>query len=154
MGESLADEPGARALSGLERLQGVAAGRFPQAPILRLLGMALVDARPGRVVFHGAPGPDHDNFMGIVHGGYSSLLLDSALGCAVYTETAPDEGCATVSLEIKLVRTVEAGAELIAEACVRHRGRRQATADGEVTTADGRLVAHGTTTVMVGLPLL
>jgi uncharacterized protein (TIGR00369 family) len=79
------------------------------------------------------------------------LLLDSALGCAVHSTMPVGGVCATVSVEIKLVRPVAPDSgELLAEAHVVHVGRRLATAQGEVRrAADGVLVAHGVATCAI-----
>jgi uncharacterized protein (TIGR00369 family) len=138
-------------LTGLEQMQRIAAGDVPPPPIATTLDFGVVSVEHGRAVFTGHPGEDHYNPIGVVHGGYAATLLDSALGCAVHTTLEPGEAYTTLSLEAKFVRpmTRDTGV-VVAAADVVHRGRRQATAEARLTAeADGKLLAHGTSTCLV-----
>jgi uncharacterized protein (TIGR00369 family) len=56
----------------------------------------------------------------------------------------------TVEIKVNMVRPITAAAgTLVCEGRLIHRGRRIATSEGRVTDADGKLYAHGTTTMMV-----
>jgi hypothetical protein len=76
-------------LSGLEYFRRMIAGDFPPPPMLALLGIALVEADEGRVVFTGTVEEKHYNGMGVAHGGYAATLLDSSLGCCINTLMPP-----------------------------------------------------------------
>jgi uncharacterized protein (TIGR00369 family) len=113
--------------------------------------MSPTEAAVGRAVFEGEPGEEHYNPIGVVHGGYASTLLDSALGCAVQTTLEAGEAYTTLSLEVKMLRPItrETG-RVRAEATVVHRGRRQATAEARLLAVDtGKVLASGTTTCMI-----
>jgi len=138
-------------LSGIDYLRAIVAGRIPPPPIAVLMLAGPVEIEAGRVVFEGLPGEEHYNPIGVVHGGYASMLLDSALGSAVHTTLPAGTGYATLTLEVKFVRpiTVATGA-VRAEAAVVHRGRRQATAEARLVAAEtGKLLAHATSTCMI-----
>ena len=138
-----------RASSGIEQLCAVLRGDSPRAPIDELMGFELLEVEPGRAVFGGHPADEHGNLAGTIHGGYAALLLDSAMGCAALSTVAAGEHCATVSIELKLVSPVAAGMGLLlAEGRVEHRGRRQVTASGRLTSGD-RVIAHGMTTCLI-----
>ena len=96
------------------------------------------------------PGEQHYNPIGSVHGGVAATLLDSAMGAAVHS-TLP-QGTAYVTLEVKfnLVRpiTAETG-RVSAEGRVVHRGGTVATVEGHVRSAEGKLLAHGTSTCLI-----
>lgn len=141
---------GAR-MSGLDYVGAIADGELPPPPIAVLLNMQPVAFERGRAVFEGAPGEEHYNPIGVVHGGYASTLLDSALGCAVHTTLPAGVGYTTLSLEVKFVRPVTREVERVrAEAEVLHRGRTQATAQARLTdAASGKLLAHATTTCLI-----
>ncbi len=141
---------GAR-LSGLDYLQAVARGEIPPPPIAALMGMRPVEVTEGRVVFESEPGEQHYNPIGVVHGGLALTLLDSAMGCAVHTTLPAGAGYTTLEVKVNFVRPVHAGAgRVIAEGTVVHRGGRVATAEGRIRReADGKLVAHGTTTCLI-----
>lgn len=137
-------------LSGLELLRsmGGTADRMP--PIARLLGMQLEDIEFGTVSFSVVTRPEFANPLGTLHGGICATLLDSVLGCAVHSTLEPGIGYGTLELKVNYVRTVPVdGERLVATGTVLHPGRRVATAEGKVVDSQGRLVAHGTTTVMV-----
>jgi uncharacterized protein (TIGR00369 family) len=138
-------------LSGIEYMRALAAGELPPPPIAVLLRMQPVEVEPGHAVFEGAPGEEHYNPIGVVHGGYAATLLDSALGCAVHTTLERGEAYTTLALEVKMVRPLTADIQVVrAEAEVLHRGRRQATAQAKLTDpATGKLLAHATATCMI-----
>jgi uncharacterized protein (TIGR00369 family) len=140
----------ARTLSGLELLRGIAEGRLPAPPMARTLGFTLVEIEHGRAVFVGTPGPGLLNPLGTVHGGYAATLLDSCMGCAVHSTLPAGAGYATLEFKVTLLRAVtpETG-PVRAEGRLLHAGRRVAAADGCLLDAQGRLLAHGTTSCLI-----
>jgi uncharacterized protein (TIGR00369 family) len=137
-------------MSGLEYMRELAAGELPPPPIAVTMRLGPIEVDEGRVLFEGEPAEEHYNPIGVVHGGYASTLLDSALGCAVHTTLPAGMGYTTLTLEAKFVRPITRDTGRVrCEAKVVHRGRQQATAEARVTDADGKLLAHGTSTCMV-----
>ena len=137
-------------LSGMEYIHAIFAGELPPPPIATLMGFRGVEAEPGRALFEMEPGPQHYNPIGSVHGGIALTLLDSAMGCAVHTLL--DRGVRYTTLEVKanFVRPISAETGLIrCEGTVVHLGGRVATAEGKLTDAAGKLLAHGTTTCLI-----
>ena len=101
-------------------------------------------------MFEMTPGPQHYNPIGSVHGGIALTLLDSAMGCAVYTTLAPGVGYTTIDLHVTFVRPLTATTGTIrAEGRVVHAGSRVATAEGRVVDATGRVYAHATTRCLI-----
>ena len=136
--------------TGLEQLQAMLAGELPSATIAGTLDFALIDVASGRAVFQGAPGPQHLNPMGSVHGGWFATLLDSALGCAVHTLMPAGRGYTTAELSVNYVRALSPRVQRVrAEGRVVHCGRQLATAEARLVGADGTLYAHATTTCLV-----
>ena len=138
-------------MSGLDYIRAIMDGELPPPPIAVLMRMAPVAVDEGHAIFEGGPGEEHYNPIGVVHGGYASTVLDSAMGCAVHTTLPAGVGYTTLSLEVKFVRPVgrDTGA-VRAEAEVLHRGRTQATVEARLTAADsGKLLATGTSTCMI-----
>jgi uncharacterized protein (TIGR00369 family) len=137
-------------MSGLEFVQGLASGALPLNTIARTLGYDVTEAERGRVVIALVPTDAHLNPAGTVHGGLTATLLDSCMGLAV--QSTLDKGTAQTTLEFKisLLRpiTPETG-PIVAEGKVLNCGRRVGTAEGRVTDARGRLLAHGTTTCLI-----
>jgi len=137
-------------LSGLEYFKRMVAGEVPAPAMLALLGIRLIEAEEGRVVFTGTVAPEHYNGMGVAHGGYAATLLDSSLGCCINTMMPPGKRFTTLELKVNLTRplTHEVG-PLFCEAKVVHLGGRTATSEGRIVDRHGKLYAHGTTTCII-----
>ena len=136
-------------VDGLTSLQDRFASGEPVG-VAQLLGMQPDVVERGHVEFVCGASARFSNPMGTVHGGILATLLDSALGCAVQTVLDAGQAYTTVSLEVKYLRSVALDAGVLrAEGTVVHTGRRQATAEGRITDADGRVVATATTTCLV-----
>ena len=139
-----------RELAGMDYIQAIVTGELPAPPISELMGFRLVLAEPGRAVFEMEPGPQHYNPIGSVHGGVALTLLDSAMGCAVHTLLAAGVGYTTLEVKTNFVRPITAETGVIqCEGLVIHQGSRIATAEGKLTDASGKLLAHGTTTCLI-----
>jgi uncharacterized protein (TIGR00369 family) len=135
---------------GLSFLRAMVAGKVPQPPMCATLGFYLAEVAEGRAVFEGVPEFRHYNPIGTVHGGFAASLLDSALGCAIFSTMAKGETWTTLEMKFNLVRplTKDTGA-VRAEGRIIHRGRTVATSDGTLKDHAGKLYAHATTTCMV-----
>ena len=139
-----------RAMSGLEFVQGLADGSLPLNTIARTLGYDVVEAAPGRVVIACTPNDSHLNPAGTVHGGLSATLLDSCMGLAVWTTLEKGLAQTTLEFKITLVRPITpATGPIKAEGTVLNRGRRVGAAEGRIVDAQGKLLAHGTTTCLI-----
>jgi uncharacterized protein (TIGR00369 family) len=140
----------AATMTGLELLTAMIEGRLPGPPIMQLIGFDLAEVDKGRAVFEGTPALRHYNPLGTVHGGYAATLLDSCMGCAVHTTLPKGTGYTTLEFKVSLVRPITADTGPVrAEGLVINSGRRVATAEGRLTDARGRLLAHATTTCLV-----
>jgi uncharacterized protein (TIGR00369 family) len=137
-------------MSGLEFVQGLASGALPLNTIAGTLGYDVVEAESGRVVITLVPTAAHLNPAGTVHGGLTATLLDSCMGLAVQSTLEKGTAQTTLEFKISLIRpiTPETG-EIRAEGRIMNCGRRIGIADGRVTDAQGRLLAHGTTTCLI-----
>jgi uncharacterized protein (TIGR00369 family) len=138
-------------MSGIEYMRAVVKGEVPPPPIAVTMRLRPVELEEGRVIFEGEPGEEHYNPIGVVHGGYAATLLDSALGCAVHTTLPAGVAYTSLGLEAKFVRPITRDTgRVLCEAKVIYRGRRQATAEAQLTAAEGgKLIAHGIATCMV-----
>src|SRR5437764_120224 len=139
-----------RDISGLEFFQEMMAGAIDPPPMIALLGLRLVEAEAGRVVFAGTAVEEFYNGMGVAHGGWAATLLDSALGCAINTLQPAGRSFTTLELTINYTRPLrrEVG-EVRCEASVIHAGNRTATASARIVDAAGKIYAHGTTTCIL-----
>ena len=139
-----------KAMSGLEFVQGLAGGALPLNTLAQTLGYDVVEAESGRVAITLDPTGALLNPSGTVHGGVTAALLDSCMGLAIQSMLEKGIGSTTLEFKISLVRaiTLDTG-RIRAEGTVLNCGRRVGTAEGRVTDAKGRLLAHGTTTCLI-----
>jgi uncharacterized domain 1 len=139
-----------KSYDGLSFLKAVIDGKLPQAPLCEVLGFQLTEAETGRAVFEGVPEFRHYNPIGTVHGGFAASLLDSALGCAIFSTMAKGEGWTTLEMKLNFVRplTKDTG-PVRAEGRLLHRGRTLATSEGDLKDSAGKLYAHATTACMI-----
>jgi uncharacterized protein (TIGR00369 family) len=137
-------------MSGLESLRAMIAAKSELPPIARTLGLTLVEVSEGTAVFECSPGEHLLNPFGLVHGGIALMLADSAAGCAVQTRLPAGVGYSSIETKVNFTRPILAGSGAVrATGRVLSLGRRIATAEALVHLADGRLAAHGTSTIMI-----
>ena len=155
MAESETFDPKAAAqklisMSGLEGLRYMLAGNHPPPSIARTLGFTLAEVDDGRALFLGDPSDRILNPLGVVHGGWALTLIDSCTGCAAHTTLPAGVGYTTVETKVNFVRAITpATGQVRAEGVVVARGRTIITAEGKITDSRGRLLAHGTSTLIV-----
>jgi len=137
-------------MSGLDFVRAMFAGQFPAPPIMENVEPFDQTADPGIVVFHSVPGFRHYNPIGSVHGGYTAILLDSAMGLAVQTMLPAGTGYTTLEFKISFIRGMTRDTGVVrSEGRTLNVGRRAAAAEARITDAKGRLLAHATTTCLV-----
>jgi len=136
-------------MSGREILQAIIDGKLPQPPIARTMTFWLTDVGDGFAGFEGEPGEHLLNPMGGVHGGWALTLIDSAGGCASLSVLPVDTGYATIETKANFSRpiTKETG-RVRAEARVVGKGRQIISTEARVFGPDGKILAHGTSTIM------
>jgi len=137
-------------LSGLETLRKMVAGELPAPPVMHTLGMDRIEVDEGRVTVVMRAQEFHYNPLGTVHGGILATLLDTATGCAVHTTLPAGTGYTSLDLTTKFLRpvTVDSG-ELRCEGTVISRGRTVALAEARLLDAEGRLLAHATSSCLL-----
>lgn len=149
MGAS-ADAEHLLSLSGLEAMKLLIAGGRAPPSIAVTLGFTLSEVDDGRAVFIGEPSDRILNPLGIVHGGWALTLIDSCTGCAARTTLPAGVGYTTVETKVNFVRAISPSTGPVrAEGRVLARGRTIITAEGALTDSRGRLLAHGSSTLMV-----
>jgi len=137
-------------MAGIDFVRAIFDGRLPAPPIMQGIEPFDSSAEPGVVVMYSTPGMRHYNPIGSVHGGYAATLLDSVMGLAVHTMLPPGNGYTTLEFKVSFIRgmTKDTGA-VRSEGRTLNVGRRAATAEARITDAQGRLLAHATTTCLV-----
>jgi len=137
-------------MPGIDFVRAIFAGQLPTPPILQTVEPFDSTAEPGVITFHSIPGFRHYNPIGSVHGSYAAALLDSAMGLAVHSMLPAGTGYTTLEFKISFIRGMtEDTGPVRSEGRTLNVGRRAATAEGRITDAKGRLLAHATTTCLV-----
>ncbi len=141
---------GGKLVSGLEFLQAIVADSTASSQFNSLIGIRLIEAENDRVLYRVTPETRHMNALGIAHGGLAATLIDSATGAAVLSVQPAGGRSTTLELKVNFIRPLTAATGPVeCEGKVVHVGRRVATAEGRVIDAKGKLIAHGSATIMV-----
>jgi uncharacterized protein (TIGR00369 family) len=137
-------------MTGTEILQAIIDGRLPHPPISQTLKFWLVEIGDGFAAFEGEPDDHLLNPMGTVHGGWAMTLIDSATGCAGYSLMPAGAGFRTVETKVNLSRPITSDTGRVrTEARVVSQTRQIISTEARLTSRDGRVLAHGTSTLMV-----
>ena len=137
-------------MAGIDFVRAVFDGRLPAPPIMQGIEPFDFSAEPGVVVMYSTPRLRHYNPIGSVHGGYAATLLDSVMGLAVHTMLPPGSGYTTLEFKVSFIRGMTKDTGVVrSEGRTLNVGRRAATAEARITDAQGRLLAHATTTCLV-----
>jgi uncharacterized protein (TIGR00369 family) len=131
---------------GLVMLNAIVGGTLPAAPMAALLEMELVEATEGRTVLIVEPGEQHQNEVGLVHGGLASALLDNAMGTTVASTMGPGDRAAGLNLNVTFLRPLTPGMGRVrAEGRIVQMGSRVLHAEANlIHEATGELLARAT----------
>ena len=113
------------------------------------LGYRLVDVRKGWARIEVESTQRLMNPSGVMHGGASFGLADSAVAAALLTIYGPGNALLTIEMKINYLEAVEGGT-VAAEAEVVRRGRHIAVVDCDLYSDDRRLVGKALMTFFVG----
>jgi uncharacterized protein (TIGR00369 family) len=140
-------------MTGRETLQAVIDGRLPQPPIGKTFSFRLVEVGDGFAAFEGEPGAHLLNPLGTIHGGWALTILDSATGCAAHSVLPAGVRYTTIETKGNFSRpiTTETG-RVRAEGRVISQGRQIISCQAQLSASDGRILAHGTSTIFVLSP--
>jgi len=137
-------------LTGKQILQRIIDGQLPHPPISETLTFWLVQVGDGFAAFDGEPGDHLLNPMGTAHGGWAMTLIDSAAGCAGFSVLPAGAGFRTIETKVNLSRPITSDTGYVrVEARVVSQTRQIISTEARVTSRDGRVLAHGTSTLMV-----
>lgn len=137
-------------LTGRQVLERIIDGRLPQPPIGRTMHFWLTEVGDGRAAFTGHPNEHVTNPFGAIHGGWALTLIDSVTGCAAQSVLPADTSYTTVETKGNLTRPIAVTAGPVrAEAWVVSQGRQIITTEARILSSDGKVLAHGTSTLIV-----
>lgn len=136
--------------SGRQILEAMIAGQLPRPPISQTLSFVLTEVGDGFAVFEGDTGEHLLNPMGIVHGGWALTLIDSVTGCAAQSLLPAGVGYTTIETKGNFSRPIQKDTGRVrAEATAVSKGRRIISCESRITDHNGRVLAHGTSTILV-----
>ncbi|MBI5524011.1 MAG: PaaI family thioesterase [Desulfarculus sp.] len=118
-----------------------------QSPYFQLQSMRIAGLGPGSSRLEIVLEHKHLQPFGMVHGGGFSGLVDAAGFWALYTQTGPGLGLTTVEMKLNYLAPAVTG-RLIGLGRALKLGKTLGLAEARVEDPQGRLLAHGTVTLM------
>jgi len=116
-----------------------------ELPFSKLIGMRLVDLRLNEAVLCIEMRDDLRQPSGVLHGGVTATLIDTAMAFAVRTHIPNDEATATIDLTVHYLRPHLTGTFTCTARVVR-AGKRIFTVSADVVGENGKLIATGIST--------
>jgi uncharacterized protein (TIGR00369 family) len=116
-------------------------------PYFKLISMSLKALEVGRCLMEVDLAEKHLQPFGMVHGGVFSSVIDAATFWAVFPEVDEGMGMTTVEMKINYLAPAQRG-RLVVEGRRIKLGRTLGLAEASVTSENGKLLAHGTSTLM------
>jgi uncharacterized protein (TIGR00369 family) len=122
-----------------------AANALHTLPFAKLIGMRLADLKPGEATLTMEMRDDLQQPSGILHGGVTATLIDTAMAFAMRTLIPMDQNTATIDLTVHYLRphiegTIECTAKVV------RAGKRIFTISADVFGAEGKLIATAIST--------
>ncbi len=114
-------------------------------PFAKLIGMKLVGLKPDEAAISIEMRDDLRQPSGVLHGGVTATLIDTAMAFAVRTRLAMDEATATIDLTVHYLRPHITGIFTCTAKVVR-AGKRIFTVSAEVHNEEGKLIATAIST--------
>jgi len=120
------------------------------SPYFSLISMRICDIGIGRSLIEIDLGEEHLQPFGQVHGGVFASIIDAAAFWAVFCDLEDqDAGLISVDLKLNFLAPAGASGKLVARGRQIRLGRSIGYAEAEVASEGGKLLAHGTSTMMV-----
>jgi uncharacterized protein (TIGR00369 family) len=125
--------------------RAMAAHALHNLPFAKLMGMRLVDLQTDMAVIKIDMRDDLRHPGGILHGGVTATLIDTAMAFAVRTRVGPTEATATIDLTVHYLRPHISGTFTCTAKIVR-AGKRIFTVSADVHNEEGSLIATAIST--------
>ena len=120
---------------------------FERVPYAHLLGIEVGEITRGAAMLHLTVRDELKQNRGVVHGGATASLVDTASAFAILTLLEPGETTTTIDLTIHYLRPLTTG-RATARATVRRAGRRVLTVSVDVLDESQTLVATALTSYL------
>ena len=130
-----------------EEQKQAAAEMIKKAPFPSLLGFELVDLKFGEAVLKLEMRDRLRQPYGLLHGGATASLIDTAMAFACITCLAEGEQSTTIDLTVHYLRPHTDG-EIFCTAKVMRNGKRILTVSADVANEQGKLIATALSSYM------
>lgn len=121
-----------------------------ESPFFRHLSLTIVDIGTGYAIFEMTAQEKHLQPFRGVHGGSIAAMIDSATFWAAYFAVdAEDAGLTSIDLKLNYLAPVVSDNTIMAHGKLVKIGKTIAYATADVTDAQGKIYAHGASTLMV-----
>ena len=120
---------------------------FESVPFAHLIGIELGEFERGAATLHLTVRDSLRQNRGVVHGGVTASLIDTASAFAILTLLEPDQSTTTIDLTIHYLRPLLEG-KATAHARVLRAGRRLIVVTVDVQDEAGKLVATALTSYL------
>lgn len=118
-------------------------------PMLAMLGYGRVieyNVDTHRAIVEFKPSPEHCHSGGIVQGGFVTGWIDTAMARAAILSANGSKTMTTLEVKISFLKAAQAGKTYRAEGWVVRSGKSVMFMEGQLTDAEGTLIAKGTAT--------
>jgi uncharacterized protein (TIGR00369 family) len=117
-------------------------------PYFRLLSMNVLELSPGHALMEAVVEEKHLQAFGFVHGGALASIIDTAAFWSAFCDLDENTGITTVDLKLNYLAPVKEG-KLIARGKRVKLGKTLGLGEAEILNGDGKLIAQGTSTLIV-----
>jgi uncharacterized protein (TIGR00369 family) len=118
------------------------------SPYFSLLSMEIKNLEWGACLLEVELEEKHLQPFGYVHGGLIASVIDAAAFWAVFPRVTDGMGLTTVEMKVNYLAPIQKGRLVAKGRCIKI-GRTLALGEAYVNSAEGNLLAHGTSTMMV-----
>ncbi len=118
---------------------------FKTISFVQLVGMELVEIQTGEAIVRLKIRDALRQPHGLLHGGATASVIDTAMAFAVVSVLADGEKASTVDLTVHYLRPVFEG-EIVCTARIVRAGKRLLTVSAEVAGGEGKLIATALST--------
>jgi uncharacterized protein (TIGR00369 family) len=123
-------------------------GLINNCPYFRLLSMNVLELSPGHALLEAGVEEKHLQAFGFVHGGALASIIDTAAFWSAFCDLDENTGITTVDLKLNYLAPVKEG-KLIARGKLIKLGKTLGLGEAEIFNGDGKLIAQGTSTLIV-----
>jgi uncharacterized protein (TIGR00369 family) len=118
------------------------------SPFYKLLDLEICEISKGYARVETGLSKNHLNLFGVLHGGVYASLIDTAAYWSVYCDLGEDAGYTTIDLSVSNLSMAREG-KIIAEGKSIKTGRSICLTEATVRSANDKLLAHGTSKLMI-----